>query len=95
MPKDLPDQKMKRKRVQFTLEAPTAREVFVAGDFNDWNLGKHPLKKVENGMWNKTVILPAGTYEYKFYIDGRWQLDPQNEVVSRNCFGSHNNVLDL
>ena len=87
--------KIKRRRIEFTLEAPAAGEVIVAGDFNNWNLKSHPMKKAGNGIWNRTMVLPVGTYEYKFLIDGNWRLDPQNRQVSRNCFGSLNNVLRL
>ena len=86
---------IKRRRVTFAMEAAGAREVILMGDFNNWNPNKHPMKSDANGMWNKTVMLPAGTYEYKFLIDGNWRLDPQNSRTCPNCFGSQNNVLNL
>lgn len=88
-------QKRKRRRIKFALDALEAKEVILAGDFNNWNLTMHPMKKAVNGKWNKTVMLPAGTYEYKFFIDGHWRLDPQNGQIHQNCFGSHNNILNI
>ena len=86
---------IKRRRITFSLEAAGAREVILMGDFNNWNPKTHPMKSDENGMWSKTVMLPAGTHEYKFLIDGNWRLDPQNLQTCLNCFGSQNNVLNL
>ncbi len=85
----------KRQKVTFSLEAFDAREVSLVGDFNNWNPKIHPMKSVGNNLWNKTVMLPAGTYEYKFLIDGVWQLDPQNNQMCTNCFGSYNNIISL
>ena len=31
--------------------APAAEEMYLTGDFNDWNLTSHPLKKLENGIF--------------------------------------------
>jgi len=31
--------------------APNANEVYLTGDFNDWRWLDHPLKKLENGVW--------------------------------------------
>lgn len=31
--------------------APGAYQLYLEGDFNDWNQTSHPLKKIENGNW--------------------------------------------
>ena len=31
--------------------APSAHQLYLTGDFNDWNQTSHPLKKLENGNW--------------------------------------------
>jgi len=95
MPKAKSKQTVQRKKVTFSMEAADAENVILMGDFNSWNPKKHPMKSIGNGMWNKTVMLPAGTYEYKFLIDGNWRLDPQNNQICPNCFGSQNNVFSL
>ena len=86
-------QKTTRKKVLLSLHAPQAKTVFLAGDFNDWNPGKHGLKKAKSGAWEKTLILSPRTYEYKFIVDGKWELDPANNRTCRNCFGTRNNLL--
>lgn len=88
-------QNMKRRRVTFSIEAPSAEKVTLTGDFNDWNVKKHPMKNQGNGMWNKTVMLQPGKYEYKFVIDGNWQEDPGNQQICANRFGTLNSILDL
>ncbi|RLC11381.1 MAG: glycoside hydrolase [Deltaproteobacteria bacterium] len=86
---------IKRRRVTFSLEVPSAAEVILAGDFNNWNSKKHPMKNDGNGNWNKTVMLEPGKYEYKFLIDGNWKEDPGNQQTCSNHFGTLNSVLDL
>ena len=31
--------------------APSAYQLYLTGDFNNWNQTSHPLKKLENGVW--------------------------------------------
>ena len=88
-------QKIKRRKVTFTLETSGAKEVIVAGDFNNWNPNKHPMKPDGNGLWKRTMMLPPGTYQYKFLIDGRWQEDPKNIQTCPNRFGTLNSVFNL
>ena len=85
--------KNRKRKITFTLKAPGAKKVFLAGEFNNWNTSSHPMKKDENGGWNKSLFLNAGSYEYKYIIDDQWKLDPNNERQCVNCFGSQNNVV--
>jgi len=39
------------KTVEFSLQAPEAKEVFVAGEFNQWHGQSMPMKKGKNGTW--------------------------------------------
>jgi 1,4-alpha-glucan branching enzyme len=88
-------QNQKRRRTTFSLEATEAKEVVLMGDFNNWNPKTHPMKNDGNGIWNKTVMLFPGTYEYKFLIDGAWKEDPQNYRTCPNGFGTHNSVINV
>jgi len=95
MSKDKSKQKIKNRGVMFSLEATEAKNVVLMGNFNDWSLKKHPMKRDENGIWNKRVMLSPGKYEYKFLVDGQWREDPRNDRLCPNCFGTQNSVLDL
>lgn len=84
---------IRRRRVTFSLAAPHARQVSLVGDFNAWDPDIHPMKKDAEGLWQKTVVLAPGTYEYKFFQDGRWVPDPQNDHQRPNRFGTQNSVV--
>jgi len=86
---------IKRRKVVFSLNAPEAKRVAVLGDFNEWSDTKHPMKKNENGDWQKIAMLPVGRYEYRFLVDGQWWNDPKNDQTCWNCFGTQNNILDV
>lgn len=88
-------QKIKRRKVTLTYEDPNAKVVCLMGDFNGWNPKKHPMKHQGNGIWIKSLILPPGTYEYKFMADGEWKTDPGNPNKCFNCYGTYNNIIFL
>ena len=88
------EKKIKRK-IQFEFHSPDASEVILVGDFNQWDPKKHVMKKKDSGDWEKTTMLPPGTYEYKFLEDGHWVEDPGNPEIRQNCFGTCNNVLKV
>src|SRR5208283_5280432 len=77
-----PDAQLPRKikeGVLFSCFAPGARAVHLAGDFNRWNPEKEPLFNLSGrGLWQKSVPLQPGKYQYKYVIDGNWVLDPAN-----------------
>jgi 1,4-alpha-glucan branching enzyme len=80
------------KKVQFEFSAPEVREVFVAGEFNNWDERANPLEKDKNGLWKITLPLTPGKYEYRFLADGRWENDPSCSGCVPNKFGSQNCV---
>ncbi len=50
---------------RFVVWAPRAKEVYLVGDFNNWNEWDLPLKKIENsGLWS---IVVKGVEEYDKY----------------------------
>lgn len=86
---------IKKRRVDFVLEASHASQIHLVGSFNDWSPQKHPMKKNGNGTWRRSVMLPAGAYECKFLVDGRWIEDPDNERRCVNCYGSLNSIVHV
>ena len=85
----------KKRKVKFTLEAPEAQSVFLAGNFNDWSTGSHPLTKNVKGKWNVSIDLSPGKYEYRFLVDGEWRNDPHCTTYAPNQYGSENCLLTL
>jgi 5'-AMP-activated protein kinase regulatory beta subunit len=86
---------IKRRRFSFSFESADAREVILVGDFNNWDPQKHAMKHNGDVTWNKTVMLAPGRYEYKFFVDGDWKIDPKNSQTCANSFGTQNSVLNL
>jgi PAS domain S-box-containing protein len=81
--------------IKFVLRLPKAQHVCLMGDFNTWNPKTHPMRKEENGVWRKTVMIYPGRYEYRFWVDGEWYNDPLNTLRCPNCFGSENNIIEV
>jgi hypothetical protein len=80
---------------QLTLDAPAARTVQVAGDFNGWRPEATPLRRGEGGAWSVRLPLePGRRYQYQFVVDGRWVTDPAAPAAD-DGFGGRNAVLDL
>ncbi len=71
---------------------PGAREVYLVGEFNNWNPRADRMTKTKNGF-RKTIQLPPGEYQYKFLIDGEWHHDPSATRQVPNQFGSTNSVV--
>jgi len=82
-----------RRRITFTFDEAGARQVILIGDFNQWDIEKHPMRKRPDGIWEKIVMLPPGRFEYKFKVDGQWRCDPVNLKRCKNAFGSQNSVI--
>lgn len=80
--------------VQFTLEAPDASSVAVAGDFNEWE-AEYVLSDVDgNGTWTGRVPVGPGLHEYMFVVDGsEWTTDPHADRYAEDGFGNRNAVL--
>lgn len=87
--------KRKQKKVKFQIAASNATEVFLVGDFNAWEKEDTPLRRAEDGMWNATLKLCSGRYEYKFIVDGEWMTDPVNVNTVSNDLGTTNSVITI
>jgi enterochelin esterase-like enzyme len=62
--------------VTFSLSAPQARQVFLAGEMTDWDAHKRAMQRDESGTWRVTLDLEPGQWLYKFVVDGQWVQDP-------------------
>ncbi|MFH1502366.1 MAG: hypothetical protein ABIG03_04900 [Candidatus Eisenbacteria bacterium] len=68
--------------IEFTYDDPYAGSVHLAGDFNGWSTNATPLEMDEEGVWRVVYDLKAGSYEYKFVVNGsEWIADPSNPVI--------------
>jgi chromosome partitioning protein len=84
------------KEVTFALESLSAKDIYIAGDFNGWDINDESrLARGENGCWEKRVRLPHGRYRYKFVVDGEWMIDSKNQEREINAFGSFDSVMEI
>jgi chromosome partitioning protein len=84
------------KEVTFAVESPAAKDIYIAGDFNDWTINDESrLARLENGCWEKRVRLPHGRYRYKFFVDGEWTIDSKNQGREINAFGSFDSIMEI
>jgi len=82
--------------VRFSLYAPNAEKVSLAGDFNGWSREGNPLLPRGDGVWSVTIPLASGRYEYMFLVDGKtWLPDPGAGRYTNDGFGGKNSILDL
>jgi hypothetical protein len=80
--------------VIFTLEAPGANRVQLAGDFNAWEPDGNEMQFRE-GLWRTVITLPPGRYRYRYVVDGQWRSDPLNSEVEPSPYGDYNSVVVL
>lgn len=68
-----------------------AKEVVLAGSFNNWNEHECKMQKTDYG-WRYVIPLSGGKYHYKFIVDGEWIVDPNNTVKEYDDDGHINSV---
>ena len=84
--------------VRFILNAPQARSVYLAGDFNSWNGEAYRLNREgRDGTWEIKVPLEKGkVYVYNFVLDGTtWIADPAVDATIDDGFGGSGSLLRL
>jgi len=82
-------------KVTFVLPEPEARHVALAGEFNNWSPDATPMKRQADGLWETTLALAPGRYEYKFVVDGQWIPDPRARESVGNQQGTLNSVVEV
>jgi len=93
MSKEESKRKSSKRGVRFSLKSPNAKEVFLVGDFNNWDTRANPMKLDEDGLWKIRLLIPPGRYEFKLLVDGKWREGTKEEQTVPNCFGTLNNVM--
>lgn len=79
--------------VRFAYVDAGASSVCVSGSFNEWSIQSHCMQR-EGTVWTITIALPAGRWEYGFYVNGNtWQTDPGASLTEDGGFGRANSVL--
>lgn len=83
------------KKTTFQIEIPDARSVRLVGEFNNWNDKATPMKRGGKGLWKADLSLPAGRYQFRYFVDEtRWVNDDAAASVP-NQFGSFNSMVEV
>ena len=80
-------------RVSLEFVKAGAKQVCVAGSFNEWKPESAPLSLKGNGRWVGDLAVKPGRHEYLFVVDGQWLPDPNAKETVQNPFGGKNSVL--
>ena len=83
--------------VRFAVQAPDARTVSLAGDFNGWET--EDIRREDSdgdGIWQVVVPLNPGLYQYMFVVNGvTWIPDPTSPGRIDDGFGRTNSLLRI
>ncbi len=84
-----------RKKYLFTFRPKgKPKQVNLFGQFNSWDRGNLPMTDSNgDGIYEISIPLDPGRYEYKFFVDGKELIDPKNPVKIPNGLGDYNSVL--
>jgi len=74
---------------------PGAKNVYLVGDFNQWDPKSKRMMKNKDGSFQTNVRLSAGEYQYKFIADGVWLSDPDAQRQVMNPYGTLNSVITV
>ena len=82
--------------VTFRFQPPgAAQSVSLAGSFNDWSTSAAPLAD-RGGVWEATIELAPGSYQYKFVVNGnQWLTDESAKSFADDGFGGKNSVVEV
>lgn len=82
--------------VTFTFRCNTTRQVYLVGDFNQWDSMGTPMQAGDDGMWYATLKLPPGRHQFRYREEGgQWHTDFAAFGVVHNEFGSFNSIVEV
>ena len=84
-----------KKWVRLEISAGTGSRVFVAGTFNNWDPTCMPLEEEPRGVFGTALLLPKGSHEYKFIVNGEWRCDPSCPDWVPNSLGTLNSRMQV
>src|SRR5262249_49237123 len=58
--------------VRFAVWAPNAENVSVAGEFNEWDIRRHPMRRRSGGVWELFIPGLRQGAPYKYHIRSRF-----------------------
>jgi serine protease AprX len=85
----------RQKTIEFYVQHDCASQISLAGSFNHWAQDVLLMEPGKKGLWKiKIPMLPAGKYQYKFFVDDRkWLEDVDNPYREPDGFHGFNSIL--
>lgn len=78
----------------YTQPLPDAGEVYLVGDFNDWNESSHPMSQLKDGRFKAAIKLePGKEYQFRYRVDGEWHNEWEADKYSSNPYSGDNSVV--
>ena len=78
--------------VRFTFDFHTLDQVYLVGDFNQWNETSHPLNKVAR-TWLIDIQLPPGRYRFNYLAGEIYYSDLHAHRYERNSRGAEVSII--
>lgn len=79
----------------FIYHSSTAKNVSVAGNFNNWSPAENPMIYTGDNEWKTEIELSPNYYQYKFVVDGNWIPDPENNWKINDGGDSFNSIVKV
>jgi 1,4-alpha-glucan branching enzyme len=89
----MPYKKLKNGKIRFIWPVRDECDIYLVGDFNQWNEKSHPLRRTETENYELELEIPPGKYRFKYLVDGVWWNDPDAEEYAPNPWGSEDSVI--
>ncbi|MBU1906441.1 MAG: AAA family ATPase [Candidatus Omnitrophica bacterium] len=83
------------REIVFSISAPWAKEVYLVGEFNNWQANNLSRMDLNNGSWVKKLHLKDGRYRYRFVVDGVWIEDVNNPSKGTNPYGGMDSLVEV
>lgn len=78
--------------VSITANAQYAKEIKIAGSFNDWREMCCLYREKNSNKWSLNLKLRPGVYEYVLIVDGKTEVSKSEDGL-QDGFGGQNHML--
>lgn len=86
--------KKEQRSVRFVYHGLPGAQVFLAGEFNHWDIaGCRLVDDGRIGLYVCDILLSPGQYQYKLVVNGRWITDVENPLRVANPYGTDNSLI--
>jgi hypothetical protein len=81
-----------RRTISLTWSDKSSKNVKIGGTFNAWT--PVDMERDPDGGWSFSMDLAVGEYQYKYFVEDEWRLDPTRLTVE-DSGGNVNHVVHV